>query len=138
MPRSKEELKQIFTLNTGTRCETHDILVAAARKAAAVSAPMRAKQAAGVGGGKEDPAVAAAAAVAAEFRDVSDSCIDAPLRAAIGAGCVTWVHQVSQPAGAAALLPAKARAAPSCRPRPPPPAVFAGPHAGCRHGQAAA
>ena len=38
--------------------------------------------------------MAAAKAAAAEFRDVSASCIDVPLQAAIAAGHVSFVHQV--------------------------------------------
>lgn len=61
---SKEELRQLFTLRTDTACDTHDLLAQAA----------------------------AAAAAAPEFRDVSGSCEDGPLCAAISAGHVTFVH----------------------------------------------
>ncbi|KAL4434006.1 hypothetical protein ABPG75_000447 [Micractinium tetrahymenae] len=134
---SKEELAQLFTLRVDTRCDTAQILREAAGKARAAAAAAgggataaaRLKQQrqrrqqlvddeeeeeeGGAAGGKadEDPVVAAAAAAAAEFKDVSDSCVDAPLKAAIASGHVTFVHlDKSQTAAAAAPAADKAAA----------------------------
>lgn len=87
---SKDELKMLFTLRTDTACDTADLL----------------RQAASGSPSEEEGDARAAAAAAAEFVDVSGGCADAPLRAAIAAGHVTFVHldraQQAAAAGAAA------------------------------------
>ncbi|PRW57845.1 DNA repair and recombination RAD54B [Chlorella sorokiniana] len=108
---SKEELKQLFTLNTATSCDTADILQQAAGRAAAAAAAAGRRAGAGsgaaAGAADEDPAVAAAKAAAAEFRDVSASCTDAPLQAAMAAGHVSFVHQDKNQAVATAATGGK-------------------------------
>jgi pyruvate/2-oxoglutarate dehydrogenase complex dihydrolipoamide acyltransferase (E2) component len=80
----------LFNLRTDTACDTADLL----------------HQAAGAARSSEEGDAQAAASAAAEFVDVSESCADAPLRAAIDAGHVTFVHldraQQAAAAGAAA------------------------------------
>lgn len=93
---------QILLLTVLTPCISHFLSQAAGRAAAAVAAAGRragAGSAAPTGTADEDPAVAAAKAAAAEFMDVSSSCTDGPLQAAIEAGHVSFVHQVTGQAG---------------------------------------
>ena len=83
---SKEELRQLFTLRTDTACDTHDLLA----QAAAAAERQAGRGGSGSAAGGEEGGAAAAAAP--EFRDVSGSCEDGPLCAAISAGHVTFVH----------------------------------------------
>lgn len=93
---SKAELAQLFTLRTDTQCDTADILQAAAAGPAGAAANLRrARQVAIAAAGSEgqDAAAKDAAAAAAEFADVSATCPDTPLRAAVEAGYVSFVHE---------------------------------------------
>ena len=77
---SAQELRQLFTLRTDTACDTAELLAAQAGGSSAADA----------------------------FVDASDACADPPLRAALGAGHVTFVRHEKMHAGAAAAIAAAA------------------------------